>query len=53
VLTAQPEKRLTYEYEALAFHESVPGHHLQIASARTLAGLPEYRRYLGAEGCRA
>jgi hypothetical protein len=49
VLTAQPEKRFTYEYEALAFHESVPGHHLQIASAQTLAGLPEYRRYLDAE----
>jgi uncharacterized protein (DUF885 family) len=49
VLTAQPEERFTYEYEALAFHESVPGHHLQIASAQTLAGLPEYRRYLDAE----
>ncbi len=49
VLTAQPEKRFTYEYEALAFHESVPGHHLQIAAAQTLACLPEYRRYLDAE----
>jgi uncharacterized protein (DUF885 family) len=49
VLTAQPEQRFTYEYEALAFHESVPGHHLQIASAQTLAGLPAYRRFLDAE----
>jgi uncharacterized protein (DUF885 family) len=49
VLTAQPEERFTYEYEALAFHESVPGHHLQIASAQTLTGLPDYRRYLDAE----
>jgi uncharacterized protein (DUF885 family) len=49
VLTAQPEQRFTYEYEALAFHESVPGHHLQIASAQTLSGLPAYRRFLDAE----
>lgn len=49
VLTAQPELRFTYEYEALAFHESVPGHHLQIASAQTLTGLPQYRRFLDAE----
>ncbi|GLW05760.1 hypothetical protein Misp01_08900 [Microtetraspora sp. NBRC 13810] len=49
VLTADPGQRFTYEYEALAFHESVPGHHLQIASAQTLAGLPDYRRHLDAE----
>jgi uncharacterized protein (DUF885 family) len=49
VLTANPRTRFTYEYEALAFHESVPGHHLQIASAQTLSGLPAYRRYLDAE----
>jgi uncharacterized protein (DUF885 family) len=49
VLTAEPQERFTYEYEALAFHESVPGHHLQIASAQTLAGLPAYRRFLDAE----
>lgn len=49
VLTVQPEQRFTYEYEALAFHESVPGHHLQIASAQTLADLPDYRRYIDSE----
>ena len=51
VLTAQPQDRFTYEYEALAFHESTPGHHLQIASAQTLTGLPAYRRFLDAEVC--
>jgi uncharacterized protein (DUF885 family) len=50
VLTAQPAHRFTYEYEALAFHESTPGHHLQIASAQTLP-LPAYRRFLDAEVC--
>jgi uncharacterized protein (DUF885 family) len=51
VLTADPQSRFTYEYEALAFHESTPGHHLQIASAQTLAGLPAFRRFLDAEVC--
>ncbi len=51
VLTSEPERRFVYEYEALAFHESTPGHHLQIASAQTLRGLPAYRRFLDAEVC--
>jgi uncharacterized protein (DUF885 family) len=51
VLTVNPADRFSYEYEALAFHESVPGHHLQIASAQTLTGLPAYRRFLDAEVC--
>ncbi|MDX6333865.1 MAG: hypothetical protein QOG05_1205 [Streptosporangiaceae bacterium] len=50
VLTARPAQRFGYEYEALSFHESTPGHHLQIASAQTLA-LPAYRRFLDAEVC--
>jgi len=51
VLTVDPHERFTYEYEALAFHESTPGHHLQIASAQTLRHLPDYRRFLDAEVC--
>jgi uncharacterized protein (DUF885 family) len=51
VLTARPRERFVYEYEALAFHESTPGHHLQIALAQTLDGLPAYRRFLDAEVC--
>jgi uncharacterized protein (DUF885 family) len=51
VLTVDPQERFAYEYEALAFHESTPGHHLQIASAQTLTQLPEYRRFLDAEVC--
>jgi uncharacterized protein (DUF885 family) len=51
ILTDQPGERFAYEYEALAFHESTPGHHLQIASAQTLTGLPDYRRFLDAEVC--
>ena len=51
VLTVEPTQRFRYEYEALAFHESTPGHHLQIASAQTLRHLPQYRRFLDAEVC--
>jgi uncharacterized protein (DUF885 family) len=31
--------------ESVAYHEGVPGHHLQISIAQELTGLPEFRRY--------
>lgn len=50
LLTSDPEERFRYEYEALAFHESVPGHHLQLSSCQQL-DIPVYRRYLDVEAC--
>ncbi|MES2209551.1 MAG: DUF885 domain-containing protein [Chloroflexota bacterium] len=42
-----PETRARYEAEALAFHEAVPGHHLQLAIAQELDGIPAFQRTLG------
>ena len=42
--TTAPTTRTRFESEALAFHESVPGHHLQLTIAQELTGIPDFRR---------
>jgi uncharacterized protein (DUF885 family) len=43
---ADPESWGTFELESMAFHEGIPGHHLQLAIASELQGVPEFRKHI-------
>jgi uncharacterized protein (DUF885 family) len=47
VNVSAPETRPRHEAAVLAYHESIPGHHLQIARAQELPEMPAFRRYMG------
>ena len=36
-----------YKLEALAYHEGIPGHHMQLALAQQLEGIPKFRKLGG------
>ncbi len=36
-----------YELEALAYHEGIPGHHMQIAISQELENVPKFRKFGG------
>ena len=42
-----PEHRLLLNLEAIAYHEGVPGHHLQLSLAQEIPDLPQFRRHAG------
>jgi uncharacterized protein (DUF885 family) len=44
VNTSEPTKRLIIDAETTAYHEGVPGHHLQIAIQQELGDLPMFRK---------
>lgn len=43
----QPESRTRFDAEVLAYHEAIPGHHLQIAMAVEAPALPLFRQNAG------
>jgi uncharacterized protein (DUF885 family) len=43
VAVSNPTKRTLIDDEAVAYHEGVPGHHMQISIAQTLETLPKFR----------
>ena len=46
VNVADPTSWGIFELEAMAFHEGIPGHHLQLAIASELEGVPEFRKHI-------
>jgi uncharacterized protein (DUF885 family) len=47
VAVSDPTHRSYINDEAVAYHEGVPGHHLQITIEQSLTGLPEFRKHGG------
>ncbi|HEY1575952.1 MAG TPA: DUF885 domain-containing protein [Terracidiphilus sp.] len=45
--TYNPTDRDLYQVEDIAYHEGLPGHHLQVSIARELEGVPEFRKFGG------
>lgn len=43
--TYAPDQRLRFTLESLTYHESIPGHHFQIALDHENMDLPKFRRY--------
>jgi uncharacterized protein (DUF885 family) len=44
------EQRSTIDDEATAYHEGIPGHHMQLSVAQKLSELPNFRRHGGNSG---
>jgi uncharacterized protein (DUF885 family) len=45
VNTADPTRWGRFEIEAMAYHEGIPGHHLQLAIAQELENVPDFRKH--------
>ena len=50
VAVSDPTHRFLTNDEAVAYHEGIPGHHMQISVAQTLTGLPKFRLHSGNSG---
>ncbi len=47
VAVSDYQKRSFINDEAVAYHEGVPGHHMQLSVQQSLTGLPEFRKHGG------
>ncbi len=45
VNTSVPENWGTFQIQSMAFHEGIPGHHLQLAISQELEDVPAFRRH--------
>lgn len=50
VAVANVAQRSLVNDEAVAYHEGIPGHHMQLSVAQTLPDLPKFRRHGGNSG---
>jgi uncharacterized protein (DUF885 family) len=50
VATSNFEHRWLVDDEATAYHEGIPGHHMQLSVAQQMKGLPKFRQHAGNSG---
>jgi uncharacterized protein (DUF885 family) len=50
VATANFAHRTLVDDEATAYHEGIPGHHMQLSVAQQMTGLPKFRQHAGNSG---
>ena len=50
VATSNFAQRSLVNDEAVAYHEGIPGHHMQLSVAQQLTGLPKFRQHNGNSG---
>ncbi|HZE42885.1 MAG TPA: DUF885 domain-containing protein [Steroidobacteraceae bacterium] len=50
VATSNFEHRWLVDDEATAYHEGIPGHHMQLSVAQQMTGLPKFRQHSGNSG---
>jgi uncharacterized protein (DUF885 family) len=50
VATSNYAHRTLIDDEATAYHEGIPGHHMQLSVAQQMTGLPKFRQHAGNSG---
>jgi uncharacterized protein (DUF885 family) len=50
VATSNFQHRWLIDDEATAYHEGIPGHHMQLSVAQQMTGLPKFRQHAGNSG---